>query len=228
MTTAEWRPNDRLSLYGTSWIDVYGSGDEIKSDGLELTELHLSGNYRFESGNGVGLGISQVRWPELQREEFTALPPGELRDSELTRLYLHGWRKLAEKVRLSARADTWEDEEDSGSGGELRLGWRDLLIQDGEIGFELFTQDGSFSSVVGGRVTATKATGENYWNVAWEIADYEQDGFGGSQETLLQQDVRIGWDRAFSSGWSLSLTADQRFGDEQDALTLGFFLQRRF
>ena len=227
-TTAEWRPNERFSLYATSWIDFYDAGDVIKSSGIELTELHLNGSYRFESGNGLGLGLSRVLWPELKRQEFTPITANELNDSELTRLYLHGWRKLSKDVRLSARTNTWTDEDDSGSGGELRLGWRDLLIRDGEMGFEVFVNDGSFSSVVGGRVTATKATGENYWNLAWEVAEYQQNGFAGSQENLLQQDLRLGWDRYFQSGWNVSVSADQRFGDEQNALSLGFFVQRRF
>ena len=228
VTTAEWRPNARFALYGTGWIDFYGAGDEIKSDGPELTELHLNGSYRFESGNGFGLGLSRILWPELKRQEFTPLTAGELVDSELTRLYVHGWRALSKDVRLSGRADTWTDEDDSGAGGELRLGWRDLLIRDGELGFEIFSNDGAFSSATGGRVTATKASGRNYWNLSWEIAEYRQSGFAGSQENLLQQDVRLGWDRTFESGWNVSVSADQRFGDEQNALSLGFFLQRRF
>jgi hypothetical protein len=224
---AEWAPSERLSLFGAAWVDWYGSDDEIK-DGLELTELHLSGNYRFESGAGLGAGASRIRWPELLRTEFAPLPPQELEDSEVTRLWLSGWTPVSEHVDIDARIDHWSDEDDDGLGGSLGLRWADLLFEDGGVGLEGFTQDGSFSSVVGARFTLDGALGRGRWNAGYELADYEQEDFSGDQEQLLQHDVRLGYDRYFTSGWSVSLFLDHRFGDEQDADSLGIFLQKSF
>ncbi|MCP3916702.1 MAG: hypothetical protein GY711_14195, partial [bacterium] len=224
---ANWRPSERAWLFGSAWVDYYTSGDDVKS-GLELTELRLGGNWRISASSGVHADLSRVRWPDIERYEFTMLPASELDDSEVLRLSLGGWHQLSDDVRLNGRVNWWEDEEQDGAGGEVRAAWRDLLWERGEVNATLFTNTGAFSSVTGARFGGTRSTGRGYLAVTWELAKHEQDGFVGTQEDLLQQVLRGSWDTTLGDDWNLSLSADQRFGDEQDSFALGFYLQRRF
>ena len=67
-----------------------------------------------------------------------------------------------------------------------------------------------------------------WWTLGLESALHEQDGFIGEQEELWQHVLRGSYDTELGDSWDLSLWGDQRFGDEQQATTVGFSLRRRF
>lgn len=222
---AQWRPSSDWSLSASAWVDVYTSGDEFKSSGAELTDLRANANWRASADGGVNLSVSRTRFPELERAELTLTP--ELADDTVTRAGLGVWRNVTEAVRLSGRYDRWGDDDDDGDGGELRVGVRDVLYSAGEVALALFATEGSFSSLEGVRLQANRLTSSGYFDLTWELAEHAQDGFFGSQSELVQQALRLAWDTNLGA-WDLSLSGEQRFGDEQDSYSLGFFLQRRF
>ena len=226
--TFDWRPDDEISVHGSAWVDFYDSSEVVKSSGAELTEAHLSATKRFSGTGGVSLFATHLRFPDLLRNEFPTVTAQELDRFENTRFGLSAWRRVAEDVRLSGRADTWSDDEDDGHSGELRLGVRDRILKDGEVAAALFLADGKFTTVSGLRLTANRRVGRGYWTLGWESGLYEQDGFVGGQEELWQHVLRGTWDRPLGKDWDLSLWGDQRFGDEQEATTIGILLRRSF
>ena len=222
---ARWSPNDRWSLFTSAWVDVYTSGEELKSSGPELTDLRVNANYRMSARGGLNFTVSRTLWPELERNEFTLSP--DLANQELTRAGVGGWQELVDDVRLSARYDRWEDDDDDGGGGEVRVAWRDGLYAGGEVSLAAFGTQGSFSSLTGLRMQANRMTDKGFVNFTWEAAEHSQDDFFGAQRDLLQQVIRGAWDTELG-GWDLSLFGEDRFGDEQASYSLGFYLQRRF
>jgi hypothetical protein len=224
----QWRPTERLSLYGAAWVDYYGSHDAPKSSGLELTQALFNTNYRFGASSGVGLALAHIRWPVLLRDELPPVTLNTLADGQVDRASANAWSNVTKHTRLYGRFDLWESDTDSGTGGEVSCAVRDWLWKSGEIGAALFIADGQYSSLVGGRVSANKSAPWGFWTLTYELANHEQTGFNGSQAELLQQAVRASWDGEVGDGWDLSIGVDERFGDQQGSTSLGFWLQKRF
>ena len=223
-----WRAGQRLSLYGSAWVDLYTSSDGTKSAGAELTQAFAQATWRFENGLSVGLNASQFRWPELLRDEIPAATAATLSDGEVTRVGLSASKSLTQDFRLSVRADHWSDQDDDGGHAELRGGLRGVVFGAGELSGSLFATQGKFSDVLGLRLGVWRATSLGTWRLDAEAAEADQQDFTGSQATLLLYAVRAGWDLQLGSHTLLSLSGETRFGDEQDSQALGLFLQRRF
>ena len=228
LTDFAWRPSERWWIAGSAWIDLYTAEDTLKSEGLELTELHLNARYNVAGKWGLSTAFSQVRWPFLLRDELPPTTTATLSDGEVRRLNLSGWRDVSKDTRLSARLDPWSDQDDSGLGGELRATRRNWLWERGEVWASLFGMDGKTTTVTGLRLGASRWTDAGSLSFAYELARNETDGVSGPFESLLQQNVRTNWDFALGADWSCALRADVYFGDEQDATSVGVWLQRRF
>ena len=223
-----WRSGSRWSLYGSTWIDFYDSEDTTKSAGAELTQAIASVNYRLDSGATLGLHASQFRWPELARDEIPPATAATLSDGAVTRVGVSGSKPVTQKWRIYGRVDRWDDQDDEGGNFEVRNTLRDTLFQRGDVSASVFATQGKFTDLAGLRLGAMRQFDAGNLRVDYEIAQAEQSGFNGSQSTLLQQALRASFDLAFGSSWSFSLSGESRFGDQQDSLYAGFFLQRRF
>ena len=64
--------------------------------------------------------------------------------------------------------------------------------------------------------------------LTYETARTVNEDFFGVDDTLVRDVFRASWDTTVGQSWDLSLNAEQRSGDAEDALTLGVYLQKRF
>lgn len=228
LAEAEWRPSSRFWWRTLAWVDFYDSGDALKSEGLELTELSTQARWRSENNWGVNASASRRLYPELLREDYAQLSPALVQDGELARASLGFWRDLTRDTRVDARADVWNDQDDSGSTLDVGMTWRDLAWDDGSIALSAYRADGSYSSGYGARATATKAWSRVFGSLAYDYASFDQKDFTGEQATLAHHAVYGTLDLPIGEDWTLTLQGDTHFGDEQDAWSLGFALQMRF
>lgn len=226
--TVSWRPDPTWSVYGSAWVDFYGSNETVKSAGAELTQANLNVSKRFGSVGGLSFFGTRMLFPDLLRYEYEPVEPTTLDDFENTRYGLSAWREIAKKVRLSGRASFWMDDTDSGVTGEVRLGVRDRILSRGLVELALFGGDGKYGKVKGARLGVSRSFDAGTWLVSLESALNEQSDFTGAQAELWQHTARVSYDRDLGEHWDLSLWGDQRFGDEQQATTAGFTLRRRF
>lgn len=220
-----WRPSQRWWVAATAWFDHYDSGDAPKSPGFELTELHASTTWRPDDASGLGLALSSVRYPVLLRDELPPLTTETLADGHVERVGVHGWHDMSRNLRLSGRVDRWSDQDDSGLGVEARASWRDVLWDHGSLDAGLFSQDGKTTSRSGLRLGASRWSALGAWTLWYELS--RNDPTNGA-DVLLQHLLRASWDVTLGEHWSLSLGATLQGGDEQDATSIGFTLQRRF
>lgn len=230
---SHWRPTEDFDLRGSALVDYYTSGEAVKSAGLELSELHLFGNWRPSKTVGASASYDQVRWPDIARLEFVPLPDTQLASQRFERGSLRVWLQASRDLRLSVRGDLWgrhmgAGERDDGSGGELRADWRDLFWERGRVSLSLFSNEGQYSSIEGLRLGLERDAGSGRIALGYELSSTEQENFLGDQKDLQRQSLRAGWDTRIGDDWSLSLFAEQLFGDTQDALSVGIYLQRRF
>ncbi len=225
--TLDYNPPGKISLRSSVWVDYYGSEDSIKTSTFELTEAQIQASWRVAVRSGLSVFFSHVRYPEMQRIEFASLTPEQILDDHVERVGLSGWHEMSDTVRVNARVDAWQDQDDSGNSGEIGAGFRDLLYDHGEVSVAFLQTQGSFSSGPGFRVSANRAFGDRYANLTYSFMDFEQKDFTGEQSQLAQHALFGSIDLPLGSRWDLSLFGEQRFGDEQDSYSLGFLLQLR-
>ncbi|MBM3992086.1 MAG: hypothetical protein FJ298_13905 [Planctomycetes bacterium] len=227
LADVSWRPDERWWIAGSAWIDLYTAADTSKSEGLELTELHLNARYQIKGEWGLSSALSLVRWPFLLRDELPSASAATIADGEVRRFNLSAWRDVTKDTRLSARLDPWSDQDDSGFGGELKAARRNWLWERGEVWASLFGMDGKTTSVHGLRLGASRWTDAGSIALIYELARSETSLASGPFADLSQHNLRTSWDFALGTDWSCALRADVYFGDEQDATSVGVWLQRR-
>ena len=228
LANARWTGR-RAYLQTTAWVDYYDASEDFKSEGLELTRLHVNANVRSESGgSGVGAFLSYFRFAETLRDDLVDLDPSQFDDDPTTRVGLNGWVSPAEKVRLRSRFDLWQDEDDEGGSANLTLSTRDLLYDRGNVDLTVFGSEGKFSDGLGLRTSASRRVGQGLVRLTWSLTNYEQEDFSGAQQDILQSRLRASWETSFRKNWSLSLWAENDLGDDLEAITAGVLLQRVF
>lgn len=222
---AEYHPSNYTSFSTSALVDYYTSGDTLKDSGFELTQVFANATHRTVGGHGMGLFLSRFRWPELLRNEFPDVTAQDIANNVSTRYGIDGWYALGSKTQLYGRVDAWSDQDDSGSGGRARVTWRDVLTQGDSFVLESFTNGGKFTSSVGLRASARRRLEHGSADLSWDTTRFDQSGV---DETLLQHALRGGLEFSLGTNWFLALYAESRFGDDQDALSFGFLLQRSF
>ncbi len=228
LASLDWSPGSVFALHGSAWVDLYGSGSASKDTGPELSEAHFAANWRFSGERGFGLSATHVRWPEIERDEFPEPSLADLSDAEVTRLGAHAYTRLSERMRLRVRGDLWEDQDQSGMGGEVEIARGGSGPRYRELALALFANDAKFVEVYGARLALRERGPRSGWRLGYEAALFDNAGDFDFGDAELQHLVRAGLDRDFDADWSLALDGDYRFGDDQEGFALGLFLTRRF
>jgi hypothetical protein len=218
----ELHPWSSGALFATAMVDLYTSGDDLKGAGPELTQFFVNASQRTERGHGLGLFASRFRFPQLLRDEFDDVTAAEIADSVNDRAGLDGWLELGSGWQLYGRLEQWADQDDSGGGGRARATWREALGAGGPLALEVYLNSGKFSQTTGVRASGRKRFGSGSLGLSWDATSFDQEDV---DETLLQHAVRGDLDLALGRRLFLALYAESRFGDDQDALALGFVLQ---
>ena len=217
------------TLRGALLVDYYDSSEQLEDPGFEVTQVQVALEHRVGNHGGASLYASYFDWPELLRNQFgESFESTTVIDQQVSRGGVSGWASLAKGVNLYGRFEGWSDDQFSGTFADLRLDLRDMLYQNSEFSLGLYDTQGSFSSGLGARVRHTHWIGSTSLRLGYESAQFEQDGFLGEQGALLQHILRLNLDTKLADNLDLSAEGLQRFGDEQDSLTLGLRLTWRF
>jgi len=199
------KPTEKIWFY-TSWkVDIYTSGDSIKNSVLDLTEFWAQFRYTPDRKKGAAISITHNAWPELKRREFRDLPVDLVKNGKVDRLNVSGWFRPRDRLRLSARFDAWEDQNDHGTGGELSA---DLTGTPGgpSLHSAAYYTDGSFNNGMGFRVQARQGVGGANGSVGYELFRYTNVGsIGSEEEAFIRHTVRGGFDWNINK-WNYSLT----------------------
>lgn len=226
--TLDWVSERDFSLHSAAWIDYYGPSDTIKSSGFELTELDASASWRTSEQSNLTLDGSYRRYPEMLREEFVALDAELLRHGHIERAGLAWAGTVAKDTNANARADAWQDQDDSGANYSAGISWRELPWKRGELALNGYYADGTYSSGPGARVSVSRAWDNAFGTLAYSWANYDQKGFVGSASSIAHESIFGSLDFTLGTSWDLSIYAEDRFGDQLDTWDLGLSLQMRF
>jgi hypothetical protein len=223
--TVDYVPSSNISVHGTVWGDYYGPEDELKSNSFEITQAILQGTYQFNPGHGFGVHLSQIRWPELLRNEIQPIFATQITGNRVLRYGVFTWQELSDIVRIDGRVDRWQDQDREGTTWDVSLALRDWLYDQGEVAFGVYGTDGIYNSGPGGRVSLNRYFSRGFVSLSYDVANFD---FDDHHFSTLQHSVHAAVDLTFSSDVNCSLSTDYWFGETQESFGLGFFVQKRF
>lgn len=228
VASVDYLPVDSWNAHATAWVDYYTEDDVAKGSGFELTEVYATTWRRWKSGNGMALTYTHQRFPELLRTEFLPVEVDQLADDRNDRLSLSGWRWLTAERRAHGQIGVWDDEDESGGDAELGVDVRDLLLDRSRTDFTVFGAQGEFSSLLGVRASWGRYDRLGRWDVLYELGRHEIIGFDDDENDLVQHRVRASREMRLGSGWNVSGYVETILWDDDDAWSLGFYLQKSF
>lgn len=230
----QYNPAEGWNVFGSAWVDLYGSGDDAKGSGPELTYMLVDARKQFENGLNLDLDYRHQAYPELLRSEFPQTGLQQIQDAHVDRFgatvskWTRGGSKEDLAKRLYMRVGGWVDEDDSGGDAELGVDVLDLFTDDGRLDVAVFASEAKFSSTVGARVRYGRSGPDRSWSVQYEIRQNEILGFENDADSLFQHRLRGHYEFFRQAGFSASFTGEVQFQDREEQLFLGLFLQRSF
>ncbi len=224
IASADYNPHPLVTFHSTIWGDYYDSSDTLKNTNFEITEAIVQSILRLHPGRGLGLYFSHFAWPDLLRREFRPISNNQFFGFNVQRYGVFTWREFG-KLRFDGRTAFWRDHNsEHGATWDVRFGLRDFFYKQGEVALSVFETQGAFSSGPGGRISMSRYYSKFYATLAYGFADFN---VVDSVNTFAQQSVNLNLDFTLSPNRSLSLTSQYLFGDNQDAVQIGLFLQQR-
>ena len=224
----QYLPVDGWDFNGTAWIDVYSGSDAINGPGLELTQAFLSTSKRWDSGDGINITLNHWRFPEIQRTEFLLPVADQIARARNTRLAFSGWRQVAVDQQAHAEVGIWDDDEETGGDGAAGIAFSDLVGNRSRLDVTVFGSSGRFSSLLGARAQYNKYVPGGRWDLFYEVAQNDQDGFNADQDNFIQHRIRATRNMNWVSGWNLSVFAESLLWADEESWSLGVYLQKSF
>lgn len=217
-------PREGWTFTGTAWIDLYTDGDDQK-DTLGLTQLYLTTGQRFEGGSTVDFVFRHQEFPQLDRDEFLPVDDGQLADDHHERLAVTSRLQLGRDTRLLTSLGGWVDEDEGGGDAEFGFLLRDFLFDQGFADIVGFGTKGRFETSLGGRLSTGRYLESGRWAVDYEFSQNRLDGFTSANDDLPQHRLRFSRDHSWND-WDLSWRIEGLLYDDENALTVGLYLQR--
>lgn len=221
------RPNKQWSLFGSALIDLYDSDDDLKDAPIGLTQLIAQASYRPTKATSVSGTYSRTTWPQLKREEFALLPAGLVSDGYVDRVSGSVRHDLTESWRLTGRGHAWQDQDRDGFGGEAGAEWTSVGPNQLWLAGSLYLENAAFVDGYGARLQGRKDFGTVRVSAGYDVFLYEQNSLVNMGESATRHTVR--GDVSFSTGsWSWDIDASYNVGDDENAWSLGLYVQYRF
>jgi hypothetical protein len=226
VTSLQRLPRDGWTFFGTLWLDAYTAGDDQKGTLFGLTQAYLSTGKRWASGSSLDLVYTHLEFPEMQRDEFLPVTDDQLADDHNERVSLASGLQLNDAVCLRTAVGAWVDQDDRGGDAELGFALHDFVFPGAFAEVAAFATRGSFLAELGARGSVGTATaGGGRLALDYEFTQNRLDGFSSANDDLPEHRLRLHGDHAWNS-WNVSWRLEALVYDDENALTLGLYLQR--
>jgi hypothetical protein len=223
-----------LPRFGWHWfgaleLDVYSAGDDVKGPGLGLTRAYLSASPYTAGRWGLDLTWSYSEFPDVEREELLpAVLPAEIADERIHRLGADLWVPIADDARFVQRLGVWDDADDAGADIESGVEIDGLLGRGSTLRPIFFAASGDFTDVWGTRAWLTFGAERMQFDVFYELANYDQQGFDDQSDNFVQHRLRTSLSYRHSERMSLSTYVDGTSYNDERGVTAGVFAQWTF
>ncbi len=218
-------PRAGWTFFGTAWLDFYTAGDDQKDALLGLTQAYVSTGRRWADGSSFDVVFSHLEFPEIDRNEFLPVEDAQLADDHNERLGLTSRVALTRDVRLLTGLGGWVDQDEQGGDAEFGFELSDFVVERGFADVLGFVTRGRFETSLGGRLSAGRFTANGRWAIDYELFQNRLDGFSAANDDLPQHRLRFSRDHGWKA-WNLSWRLEALLYDDENALTVGLYLQR--
>jgi hypothetical protein len=218
-------PRAGWAVFGNAWIDFYTEGDDEKGTLMGLTQAYLSAGRRWEDGSSLDLVLSHLEFPEIDRNEFAPVEDAQLADDHSERVALTSRWQITPVLELLSGIGGWIDEDEEGGDLELGLAKDGFLTERGFTAVTALATRGRYQTTIGARVSAGTTAANGTWAVDYEFTQNRLDGFSSANDDLPQHRLRLRADHAWR-GWDLSWRIEGLVYDDENAVTVGLYLQR--
>lgn len=218
-------PRAGWTFFGSAWLDLYTDGDDDKGTLMGLTQAYVSTGRRWQSGSTFDAVYSHMEFPEIDRNEFLPVDDAQLADDHSERLGLTSRLQLARDLRMLTGVGGWIDEDEGGGDAEFGFELRDFLVERGFADVQGFVTRGRFQTSAGGRFSTGRFSANGRWALDYEFSQNRLDGFSSANNDLPQHRVRFSRDHAWKA-WGFSWRLEGLVYDDENALTVGLYLQR--
>lgn len=224
---AAWLPPHAWTAQFTAWIDVYGSGDEAKGSGVDVTQAWFTTGRSWSGGSSVDIAFRHLAFAETDRDEFLPVTQAQLADDRYDRASISA-RQMFDVVGIREEFGVWSDEDEEGGDGELTFEVHDMLFDGSRVEAAGFGTQGRFTTLAGWRASLGGGAAQVAWNLGYEFVLNDQQGFSTDNDELPQHRASLDLDWNTPTGWSLALHGAYLIYDEEDGYTAGLYLQRSF
>ncbi len=224
---AAWVPPHSWTAQATAWIDVYGSGDEAKGSGAEVTQAWITTGRSWPGGSAVDLTFRHLAFAETDRQEFLPVTQAQLADDRYDRAAISARQRLGD-VGLREELGVWSDEDEEGADGEMTFEVYDMLFDGCRIDAAGFGTQGRYTTLAGWRASIGGSGERIGWRTGYEFVLNDAQGFSEGNDELPQHRASGSFDWNTESGWSVSLHGEVLLYDEETGYTAGLYLQRSF
>ncbi len=223
----DWSPSETLRFDGSFKVDFYSGKDTLKDD-VELTEAWLGTTWRPADPLRLGLTASSYRWAQLLRDELYFAAPELVRNGHVERLSPRAELRATDDLRLRGRVDWWQDQDGSGTGGELGADWYDLFGNGSMLSVSGFRTAGSFQEGPGLRARAGFRVGQHMLTARYETVRWRTVGLITGDETYTQHRIGLSADLLPTDSVQVQIDAEWVVGDDTEGLFLGTWIQHRW
>ncbi len=222
-----WIPQHAWTAQGTVWVDLYGSGDDAKGSGAEVTQAWLTTGRSWSSGASVDITYRHLAFAQTDRDEFLPVTTAQLANDHYDRAAIAARQRLG-PVDVREEIGGWSDEDEEGGDGELGFDLHDALFDGSRIEAAGFGSHGRYTTLYGWRTALGGDSGRLAWRVGYEFVLAEFQGFSSANNELPEHRVGLNLDWNTDSAWSFSLDAATLFYDQETGYLVGIYLQRSF
>lgn len=221
-------PDNGWNFFSTAWVDIYTGSDNLKDEGPELTQALVNLTHSWSPTRAVGVRVSHVAFPQIERQEFIAPQPLDFADAHVDRVSVFGRTALTSTWRVRLEAGMWSDEEDSGGDVEFGQEFDHFLFDGSVVGVSAFAVNGQFSDSIGARSYLRSWGPSGGWSLEYELANNDLVGFTSQNDDLPQHRARAQWDYLSRNAWSLRLHLDVQLWDDESSAIAGLHINRSF
>jgi len=221
-------PSRGWDFYGTLWLDIYTSNDNIKN-GIDVTQAILVANKHYDDGSGFTLSYQHQAFPELLRQgEFWPLLANEIEDNRNDRIAANGWWWMRPTVQLHGHLSGWIDEVDEGGAAELGVEVRNLFTQNSRFDLTAFGTIGNYEDVAGGRISFGDYEAQGYWELFYEYSLHHEHAFPNNLDDIQQHRIRLSGGLYLPTGFDFSFFVETRVWDVEFTWVFGIAVQKSF
>ncbi len=228
IANGHWLPRFGWQWFGSMELDVYSGGD-AKGPGLSFTRLFVSASPYTAGAWGLDLTYAYSELPDVERDEVLPFVPDNiLQDERQHRLGGDLWLPIGEDTRFVQRLGFFDDADETGGDLESGVEIDGILGRGSRLRPVFFAVLGDYTDVWGTRAWLSFGEERFTWDLFYELANYDQQGFDADNDNFVQHRLRTSVSFRPTQRLSITSYVDGTSYNDERGIAAGVFAQWTF